>query len=183
LLGQLHCPCDPFRLKINLRAPTPSDPFAGTAVAIAAALAAATAIVAVFKVLATECPLVFTQLGHARTTQLWLLHLPPYDVIPPPFLTFLPLPFALLLPPLLLWLCSKSLGLSAPLCSLSLALPAATRRMCVGCRAAAKAGLWVIATMAPLKPCRAPVDRAGGGGENKKGGERKGTAGLSQNSG
>ncbi len=63
----------------------------------------------------------------------------------------------LLLPPLpppllLLLLCSKSLGLSVPLCSLSLAVPPATRRMCVGCRAAAKAGLCVMATMAPLKP-------------------------------
>jgi hypothetical protein len=73
-----------------------------------------------------------------------------------PLLPLLPPPAAL---PLLLLggLWSKSLGLSDPLCSLSLAVPPATRRMCVGLRAAAKAGLWVMATIAPLKPWRAPV--------------------------
>lgn len=66
-----------------------------------------------------------------------------------------PPPFVLLL--LLLLVCSKSFGLSVPLCSDSLAEPPDTRRMCVGCRAVAKARLWVMATMAPPKPWRAPV--------------------------
>jgi hypothetical protein len=81
-------------------------------------------------------------------------------------LPLLPLPALPLL--LLGGLWSKSLGLSEPLCSLSLAVPPATRRMCVGLRAAANAGLWVMATIAPLKPWSAPAFRGwwgvGGGG-------------------
>jgi hypothetical protein len=49
-----------------------------------------------------------------------------------------------------------------------LAEPPDTRRTCVGRNAAAKAGLWVMATMAPLKPCSAP---AGGGGWGWGGGQ------------